>query len=233
MMITTLRKELRVLRYPRFIPVICLSVLLMVPMSMVRADGPDFVPYTVTIQEYQLTSGGTARPPSKYTFALRSDGSRAVAAPLADESSVERILTFSSGKEIYIFEAKRQKSTTFNPSRNPTNAIPDPRNNCKTPAVVQEKFLGIEQVGKYRAVKIALGPVTRWLALDYGCAPLQEKAEWSDGQASEKRLVSLAPGEPSATLFNDPAGFQEVPPSVLFPSPFMTKQDAYYYKHRP
>ena len=36
--------------------------------------------------------------------------------------------------------------------------------------------------------------MTRWLALDYGCAPLREKAEWNDGQASEKRLVSLAPG---------------------------------------
>jgi hypothetical protein len=203
------------------------------PISSVRADGPDFVPYTVTLQEYQLTSSGASQPRSKYIFALRSDGSRAVVAPLGGQLSVERILTFSSGKEIYIFEAKRKKSTTFNPSRNPTNAIPDPRNDCKTPAVVQEKFLGIEQVGKYRVAKIALGPVTRWLALDYGCAPLQEKAEWSDGRASEKRLVSLVSGEPSARLFSDPAGFQEVPPSVLFPSPSPTKQDAYYYKYRP
>lgn len=148
------RNEPRVRRYPRFLPIICLSVSLMVmPMSVVRANGSDFVPYTVTLQEYQLTSGGTARPPSNYIFALRSDGSRAAAGTLADQSSVERILTFSSGKEIYIFEAKRQKSTTFNPSRNPTNAIPDPQNNCKIPAV-QEKFLGIEQVGKYRAAKI-------------------------------------------------------------------------------
>jgi hypothetical protein len=232
-MIFTLPKELRVYRYPRFLPIISLSILLMPePMFVVRADGPDFVPYTVTLQEYRLSSGGTPSP-RNYIVALRSDGSRASAAPLATQSAVERILTFSSGKEIYIFEAKRQKSTTFDPSRNPTTAIPDPRNDCKTPAVAQEKFLGIEQVGEYRAAKISLGPMTRWLALDYGCAPVREKAEWGDGQASEKRLVSLASGEPSATLFNDPAGFQEVPPSVLFPSPSMTKQDEYYYKHRP
>jgi hypothetical protein len=70
--------------------------------------------------------------------------------------------------------------------------------------------------------------------VDYGCALIKDRADWEDGQASEKILVALIAGEPSPVLFEDPAGFEEVPPSQLFlgASDILT-MDAYYYTHRP
>jgi hypothetical protein len=194
------------------------------------------VPYTVVLQEFALQRDGTAVPSFKLTQAIRGDGSRANEMTSGNPASPssERILDFSSGKQMYIMQHQQLKTTTFDPARNlAAHWLRDSRNNCLISGF-QEKPDGDEVIEGYRAVKLTDGPTTQWFALDYGCALIKDRAEWPDGQMSEKRLVALIPGEPSPSLFDDPAGFQEVRPSRLFPDrPNATIEDAYYASHRP
>jgi hypothetical protein len=81
-----------------------------------------------------------------------------------------------------------------------------------------ETFLGAETVAGYRTAKIAPakdseGATTSWYALDYGCALVKQRWEFSTKEVSEKELVALVAGEPDATLFDVPANYREVPPS--------------------
>ena len=196
------------------------------------------VPYTVVLQEFQLHPDGTAVPGVKYTYAIRGDGSRA--SEMTSSGSIlstERIIDFSSGKKMYIMQHQQLKSTTFDQAKNrAANWLRDARNDCLIPGLnPQEKPEGEEIINGYRAVKLTYGSTTHWLALDYGCALIKDRAEWQDGQKSEKRLVALISGEPSPSLFEDPAGAQETPLSRLFPYDpnVAAKVDEYYESHRP
>ena len=200
------------------------------------------VPYTVVLEEFALQRDGSALPSFRLTQAIRGDGSRAwetTNTNPANPPSSERILDFSSGKKMYIFKMPDQqlKTTTFDPARNlAANWLRDPGNNCLISGFHDEKPDGEEVIAGYRAVKLKLTsvPTAQWFALDYGCAPIKDRAEWPDGQISEKRLVGLIPGEPAPSMFDDPAGFQEVPPSRWLPGdPHASAEDAYYESHRP
>ncbi len=197
------------------------------------------VPYTVVLQEFHLQRDGTAVPSVKFTYATRGDGSRASEMTSSNPASPssERILDFSSGKKMYIFSPRQLKTTMFDPAKNlAAHWLRDSGNNCLISGFPQQKPDGEEVIDGYRAVKLTYGSTTQWFALDYGCALIKDRAEWPDGQMSEKRLVALMPGEPSPSLFDDPAGFQEVPPSRLFPdrpNATATIEDAYYASHRP
>jgi hypothetical protein len=194
------------------------------------------VPYTVVLEESTLQRDGTAIPSVKYIYAIRGDGSRAfeVTASNPASPSSERILNFSSGRKMYIMQHLRLKTTTFDPARNlSAHWLRDSGNNCLISGF-PEKPDGEEVIGGYRAVKLTYGPTTQWFALDYGCALIKDRAEWPDGQKSEKRLVALIPGEPAPSVFDDPAGFEEAPPSRLFPGrPNAIREDEYYSSHRP
>src|ERR1700732_2291358 len=110
---------------------------------------------------------------------------------------------YSSGKKAYIMELKHQKSTTFDPGRSSVNSLADPNNNCSVSGSdLKQQVVGEEVINGYRTVEITSGPITQWLALDYGCAVVKDRAEWGDGQVSEKKLIALIPGEPSASLFD-------------------------------
>jgi hypothetical protein len=74
-----------------------------------------------------------------------------------------------------------------------------------------ESIGAIEQVLGYRAAKIATGGSVSWFALDQACAVVKERWEFQDGAVSEKRVVAIIPGEPSAALFDVPRQYQEVP----------------------
>jgi len=76
-----------------------------------------------------------------------------------------------------------------------------------------ETFLGEEIIAGYRTAKIADGLTTSWHALDYGCALVKDRWEFSATEVSEKELVALVAGEPDAALFDVPAHYREVPPS--------------------
>src|SRR5262249_49171864 len=151
------------------------------------------VPYTVVLEEFLLQRDGTAVPSVKYTQAIRGDGSRAwetTNTNPANPPSTERILDFSTGKQMYIFKRPDQqlKTTTFDPARNrAANWLRDPGNTCLISGLPDEKPDGEEVIAGYRTVKLTSGPTAQWFALDYGCAPIKDRAEWPDGQMSEKR----------------------------------------------
>ena len=197
------------------------------------------VPHTVVLQEFQLQRDGTAVPGVKYTYAIRGDGSRASEMTTSNPASPssERILDFSSGKKMYIFSPQQLKTTTFDPARSgAAHWLRDSGGNCLFPGLTpSESPNGEDVINGYRSVKLIYGSMTQWFALDYGCALVKDRAEWPDGQMSEKRLVALIPGEPAPSLFDDPAGFQEVPPSRWLPSDASRNGavDAYYEAHRP
>jgi len=153
----------------------------------------------------------------KMTVAIRADGSRAIEAVETGGGLWERILNFSSGRQAYILENKRQKTVTL-AARGSSAWLVDADNNCLGPNSA-DHVGGIEQVEGYRTVKLVRGVLTRWLAVDYGCALVRERVESPDGSKSEKRLVSLTPGEPPTSLFNEPPDYPEAEPSVLFGCP--------------
>jgi hypothetical protein len=200
----------------------------------------EVVPYTVVLQEFWLQRDGTTVPRGKDIIAIRGDGSRASemtnSDPESRSSDTERILDFSSGKRMYIFSLGQLKSTWFDPAKIlAAQWLRDPANNCLLSGL-EEKPDGEEVIEGYRAVKlIEDASVTQWFALEYGCALIKGRFEWPDGQGmSEKRLVALILGEPAPSMFDDPAGFQEVPPSRwLPPQANLSAQDAYYESHRP
>lgn len=191
------------------------------------------------LQEFHLQRDGTGVPSVKYIYAIRGDGSRASEVRTISDpahSSTERILDFSSGKQMYTFSPQQLKTTTFDPAKyRAATWLRDAGSSCLSPGLTpSEKPNGEEVINGYRSVKLVNGEMTQWLALDYGCALVKDRAEWPDGQISEKRLVALIPGEPAPSLFDDPAGFQEVPPSRMFPlGPRASEVDAYYGAHRP
>src|SRR5579859_6802078 len=199
------------------------------------------VPYTVVLQEFWLNRDGTVVPSVRYTYAIRGDGSRAMefTSNIPASPGTKRILDFSSGKEMQIFYPQQLKSTMFDPAKfQVAYWLRDSGNNCLISGfTAQEKPDGEEVINGYRAVKLMDGFATHWLALDYGCALIKDRAEWPDGQVSEKRLVALIPGEPAPSLFDDPAGVQEVAPSRWLPPDADARTrshfDTYYESHRP
>ena len=62
-------------------------------------------------------------------------------------------------------------------------------------------------------MKIVRDIITEWHALDYGCALVKDRWDFSATEFTEKELVALVGGEPDATLFDVPANYREVPPS--------------------
>ena len=198
------------------------------------------VPYTVVLQEFNLQRDGSAVSSVKYIYAIRGDGSRAFEVTTSDPASPssERILDFSSGEKMYIFHPEELKTTLFDPVKyRAATWLRDSGNNCLISGF-QEKPEGEEVLDGYRVVKLTFnGSITQWFALDYGCALIKDRAEWPDGQMSETRLVAILPGEPSPSLFDDPAGLQEVPPSRSFlrdaDARARSASDAYYESHRP
>jgi len=204
--------------------------------SAAETQSGTYFAYTVVLQEYLTPANGSAVPTMRMTIAVRGDGSRVMDSTSTNDPEKpfsERIVNFSSGEEMYVFENARRTSTTFDPTRTPTRWLPDPRNNCLVQGSEAQQFVGEEVVNGYRTAKLTTGPMTQWVALDYGCAAVKDRADWGNGESSEKRMVSLTLGEPSPSLFDEPAGFEEVPPSQLFPHSELDTQDKYYYSHRP
>ncbi len=185
--------------------------------------------YTVILQDYALRDG-LRIPTGRFIYAVRSDGSRVV-----EVTGRQRLIDFASGKRQTVIESSRRKTTTFDPDlAKGAPWLPDPGNHCSIQGLDTQRVAGEEVVNGYRTVKVTNGPTTQWYALDYGCALLKDRADWEDGQASEKILVALIVGEPSPVLFEDPAGYEEVPPSQAAPGvPAMETMDDYYYSHRP
>lgn len=172
------------------------------------------VPYTVTLEQVLITQDGRTTLGMTQQWAIRSDGARASKVVMhTGPAFAQRNLDFPSGKHIVIVESAAKKSTIVNEFGPPT-WIRNPANNCVLLPI--EHYVGEETVSGYRTAKLVQGTVTRWLALDFGCALVKDIADWGEKGRNETRLVSLTSGEPSVDLFVDPVDFKEVPMSELF-----------------
>lgn len=174
--------------------------------------------YTEILQDYSVQPDGSLIPTQRITQAVRGDGSKAmeITNHLFGKTFDERILYLPS-RQVYVMEHLQQKSSSSvdQSVHTPADWLPDPANNCLLGSTMQ--YAGVETIGAYRTAKLTSGPITVWRALDYGCAVIQDRADLK-GSVSEKKLVALIPGEPSAALFDEPS-FQEVSLSQMFPGP--------------
>lgn len=218
----------------------------------VRVGGP--VSYTVMLKETFHHPNGTTTVTKESVWAIRSDGSavRRIAQKEPKQTS-ERTVQFASGEEIAINELTSIKSTTIEKGINPALWQRDPSSRCinsfagKPMTSLQEIIQGEEMINGYRTVKITANNITSWYSLDYGCAPVKDRADWGGNQGfSEHNLVALIPGEPDATLFQVPEQAREASPSERLLSSeknpekcgpkckeLLQKFDARYYTHRP
>ncbi len=182
----------------------------------VRVRGP--IPYTVTLRETIHAPDGTTRVSREITEAVRSDGST-----VAGSVSKGRTIYFSSGLQVDTNDSDNTKTSMIMPNHNPASWQRDPNSKCLNsfagkPVSSPETFLGEETIAGYRTVKIttgktAEGVITKWYALDYGCARVKDRLDFSTTEFTEKELVALVAGEPDATLFDVPTHYREVPPS--------------------
>jgi len=187
----------------------------------VRLGAP--IPYTVTLRETIRGAGGRVTAGPESTWAIRTDGSRAIRIV---EKGSQRILNFASGLEVNINELTNTKTSIMKPDWSPAVLQRDPTSKCirslagSAMISMTEIFDGEETIAGYRTARIVRGGVTEWFALDYGCALVKDRWGFETGEMSEKELVALTGGEPNPALFEVPANAREVPPSerVLGPT---------------
>ena len=199
--------------------------------------------FTVVLKETVTGRDGKARVASTQTWAVRSDGSTLIKLGASETGS--RLIWFAAGIEVMTNDRLRLKSTSRKPESPPRR---DPGSGCTSPQITNEKSWGEKTVEGYRAAKVTAGVTDRastaWYALDHGCAKIKSRLGFETGDASELRLVSLIPGEPSDLMFDVPPDYQEGPPSALGGpldaarcgpqcQEHWKRQDAEYYKHRP
>lgn len=218
--------------------------------QQVRGSGP--VPYTVILQETVYGPDGTSTVAARVTEAVRSDGSFVVRLAHKDETqATERTIYFASGIEVTINELAATKSTVLRKNAKPYGWLRDPSSNCINSLAGEaftsppEFFAGEERVAGHRTVKLTHDNVTRWLAVDYGCATVKDRADWGSQGYSEWNLVALIPGEPDPALF-EVEQYKEVSPSERVlgsgknrkqcgpeTAELLRRLDEYYYRHRP
>jgi hypothetical protein len=219
---------------------------LAVPRVRAQSTG---VAYTVILAETVFDAQGGQRPGILLTSAVRSDGSRVIRS--GTDGASAREIRLASGRTVKVLERLKVKSTVAAPAVTAAS-LPDPASQCTKSFDGRPRshggveVLGEENIAGYRAVKVKNRGETTWYALDHGCAAIRSRMEFGRGEASEKRLVALIPGEPDEALFLVPAGYQEGPPSVARPpmdakcdascqqgqNRWFAQMDAEYYKHR-
>lgn len=174
------------------------------------------IPYAVTLRETVHGPNGTTTLALEHTYAVRSDGSRMMR---WRGKGLQRIIYLASGFQVDTNDQTNTKSSIRKQNHNPLASQRDPSSMCVnslagTPITFpSEVFVGEETIAGYRTAKIASGIITSWHALDYGCAPVKERWQFSATEVSEKELVALVAGEPDPSLFDVPAHYREVLPS--------------------
>lgn len=175
------------------------------------------IPYTVTLRETVHGPDGTATEALEHTYAFRSDGSMVMR---WRGKSSQRVMYLSSGFQVDTNDENNSKSSMRKPNHNAATLQRDPDSKCLLSMAgrpmtfpADDVFVGEETIAGYRTAKIAAGIITSWYALDYGCALVKSRWEFSATEVSEKELVALVPGDPDPSLFDVPKHYREVPPS--------------------
>jgi hypothetical protein len=182
------------------------------------------IPYTVMLRETIHSPDGASRVSREITEAVRSDGSTVMRSVTVGGST--RTLYFSTGLKVNTSERDQTKTSMKVENQDPVSLKRDPASNClnsfdgKPVTTPGETFLGNETIAGYRTAKIAHDSITEWRALDYGCALVKDRWEFSANEVTEKELVALVAGEPDKALFDVPKHYREVSPSerVLGPN---------------
>lgn len=209
------------------------------------APGATIVPYTVVLREIYTSASGKAVEASSQTWAVRSDGARAL--KLGEGDGGTRIINLPDGTRIEVSDFHRARSTTRKPYegpwlRNPASMCASPPSNATD---LQDTAPTVEPVQGHRAAKFTRKSGEYWYALDAGCAPIKRRLNFAGGGHSDLRLVSLLVGEPSEALFAAPAGYEEGSPSRFITRPedcdavcaerterLIERLDAQYNQHR-
>ena len=175
------------------------------------------IPYSVILREILHGPDGTITPGLEHTDAVRSDGSVLMR---WRGKGLQRVIYLASGFQVDTNDQTNTKSSIRRPNQNPATWQRDPASNCVNSLAgspmtfpPSDTFLGEETIAGYRTAKIASGIITSWYAVDYGCALVKQRWEFSATEVSEKQLVALVAGEPDPSLFDVPAHYREVPPS--------------------
>jgi hypothetical protein len=175
------------------------------------------IPYTVMLRETVRAPDGTITPGLEYTDAVRSDGSKLMR---SRGKGSQRIIYLASGFQVDTNDENNTKSSIKRQNHNPATWQRDPDSKCVNSLAgssmtfpPSDVFVGEESIAGYRTAKIAAGGITSWYALDYGCALVKQRWQFSAKEVSEKELVALSAGEPDPSLFDVPAHYREVPPS--------------------
>lgn len=181
----------------------------------VGAEARRPIPYTVTLRVTVRGPDGTTTQGPEHTHAVRSDGSRMMR---FRGKGLQRIIYLASGFQVDTNDKTNTKSS-IRKNYKPLTSLRDPSSMCVnslagTPMTSPpEAFVGEEIVAGHRTARIADGIITSWHALDYGCATVKERWQFSATEVSEKELVALVAGEPDPSLFDVPAHYREVLPS--------------------
>jgi len=161
------------------------------------------------------------------TTAVRSDGSKAIIAPVGPVrlGNFGRTVTFADGRKLAIIDAIASKASVVQ-SAELTAALKarllTPPNNCTDPGSIYQREDSV--LGHSTAV-LLLPPsgnvwTTVWLARDLGCTELMARVATKETDGSlkpsvEKTVVSLTLGEPDPRLFDEAAGYVERKPSEM------------------
>lgn len=182
------------------------------------------IAYTTTLRETLHLPDGTTEQGAEYTFSVRSDGSNLLRSMANGSQRSQRQLNFASGLQVDTNDETLAKSSIYKGRENPANWQRDPGSGCINslagkPMTETEVLLNEETIAGYQAAKITTGTRTSWYALDYGCALVKERWDFSAIEVSEKELVALVAGEPDPGLFEVGAHYREVPPSERIMGP--------------
>ena len=180
----------------------------------------------------------------RYITAVRSDGARMLGWDRHGGGKAiisKRQIEFPDGRRIVIDDAKHIRSTVRDPQTvHPFGLYLDPKASCLRrldglPENPTPILLWRGQTAGYRTVRVEdkRSALVRWMALDYGCATIQQEIGLGGGQVSKQVLWKLEGGEPSNLLFEVSDSYQEVPPSQIVPTVNDAAHDEYYRKHRP
>lgn len=212
--------------------------------------GPPVLPiaYTVGLREGHKLASGEEQPGGEYIVAVRADGSfmhrsSYLAPNKANKRAIKRSVTFASGLHVEIDEIRQITTTTVDATVwNYRTNLRDPRTQCARNyegAVFRRDQVadGITTLAGHATIAIVAGDTKTWFALDLGCALVQLESGASPNAVTRQEAFMVEPGNPPAALFELPAGFKEVPPSVFMSmqagSSAAKSADASYQAHRP
>jgi len=217
--------------------VILTSALVMATILTVRSKAQDVQtqPAFTVVYETSTTSARTGVVLTKRHLEAHR-GDRSTAETLPDyKFAVRRVILVPEKQEIQVGDALGMKSTldysaayAALPSR-PASASQTISNHCTPNPALHADYLGDEMVlginafGYHRIEQDSDGAseaIDTWYAPTLSCYPVKMQTQLRDSSGAvtgtfKRRTVSIVMGEPDGALFQIPAAYDEVLPSVL------------------